>query len=176
MPRVRLIVTLALTAVSATLAGCSGSSLSMPSWLSPSPSPPPLQTLQFESQPPGADVRTAQGQACQTPCSLAVPPESQVVSFAKTGYLPQSIPVTVGAVPDHSFFESAPPPALTPNPVIAMLQPAAPPPRKPPIKPRPHRVVSHTAPPPPPPGSGFPPPPPQQPSSASPFPPPPGQR
>jgi hypothetical protein len=148
----------------------------MPSWLSPTPSPPPLQTLQFESVPPGADVRTAQGQTCQTPCSLAVPPESQAISISKPGFLPQTVPVTVAEAPDHSFFESAPPPALTPNPVIVSLQPAGPPPRRPPMRPPrpPHRPVAHNRPPPPPPGSGFPPP--QQEPSSSPFPPPPPQQ
>jgi hypothetical protein len=174
MSRVRLIVTAVIAVLSAALAGCSGTSFSMPDWLSSSPPPPQLQTLQFESQPSGADVRTQQGQTCQTPCSLAVPPENQAVSFSKLGFVPQTVQVGIGPVPDHSFFESAPPPALTPNPVMASLQPAAPPPRRPPVRP-PHKVVAHHNPPPPPPsGSPFPPPPPQQPPG-SPFPPPPGQ-
>jgi hypothetical protein len=174
MSRVRLIVTAVIAALSAALAGCSGTSFSMPDWLSSSPPPPQLQTLQFESRPPGADVRTAQGQTCQTPCSLAVPPESQAVSFSKLGFIPQTVQVGIGPVPDHSFFESAPPPALSPNPVMASLQPAAPPPR-PPLRPKPHKVVAHHNPPPPPPsGSPFPPPPPQQ-TPGSPFPPPPRQ-
>ncbi len=176
MSRVRLIVTAAITAMSAALAGCSGTSFSMPDWLSPSSPPPQLQSLQFESQPPGADVRTAQGQTCQTPCSLAVPPENQAVSFSKLGFVPQTVQVGIGPVPDHSFLESAPPPALTPNPVMASLQPAAPPPRRPPpLRPKPHKVVAHH-PAPPPPGSAFPPPPPPQQPPGSPFPPPPGQQ
>jgi len=102
----------------------------MPDWMSFSKSPPPLQTVRFESQPPGVDVRTAQGQTCQTPCSLAVPPETQAVSFTKSGYLPQTLQITAGPPPDHSFFEN-PPPALSPNPVAVMLQPSAPPPPPP---------------------------------------------
>jgi hypothetical protein len=172
--RVRLIFAAVISAACTALAGCSGSSLSMPSWLSSAPSPPALQTLQFESEPPGAEVRTIQGQTCQTPCSLAVPPESQAVSFSKPGFLAQTVPVTVGEVPDHSFLESAPPPSLTPNPVIASLQPAGPP-HRPAMRPRPptHRpAVAHNRPPPS--GSAFPPPP-QEPSG-SPFPPPPPQQ
>jgi len=161
MFRVRLIVSIASVAIAAVLAGCSGSSLSMPDWMSFSKSPPPLATMQFESNPPGADVHTAQGQTCQTPCSLAIPPETQAVSFAKAGFLPQSVQITAGPSPDHSLFES-PPPTLAPNPVVVMLQPASPPRRPPPARPRPHKV-STTAPPPPahPPGqpSSFPPPP-----------------
>jgi len=144
MFRVRLIVSAAASvAIAAALAGCSGSSLSMPDWMSFSKSPPPLQTMQFESNPPGADVRTAQGQTCQTPCALAVPPETQAVSFAKAGFLPQSVQITAGPPPEHSLFES-PPPTLTPNPVVVMLQPAAPP-HRPPLKPKAHKVSSTAA-------------------------------
>lgn len=147
MFRVQLIVSVASVASAAVLAGCSGSSLSMPDWMSFSKSPPPLATMQFESNPPGADVRTAQGQTCQTPCALAIPPETQAVSFAKAGFLPQSVQISAGPPPEHSLFES-PPPALTPNPVVVMLQPASPPRRPPPRpRPKPHKV-SIPAPPP----------------------------
>jgi hypothetical protein len=164
MFRVRLLVTAAAMALAAALAGCSGSSLSMPDWmsLSPKPSAPPSQTLQFESDPPGADVRTAQGQTCQTPCALNVPAESQAVSFNKAGYLPQTVQVTV-RIPDHSMFES-PPPDVQPNPVAVVLQPAATAHKPPPKKLKTHRAAAAPAAPvPPPPG-------------ASPFPPPPQQR
>jgi hypothetical protein len=139
MCRVRFIFSIASVAIAAALAGCSSSSLSMPDWMSFGKSTPALQTMQFESTPPGADVRTAQGQTCQTPCALAVPPETQAVSFAKIGFLPQSVQITAGPPPDHSLFES-PPPTLTPNPVVVMLQPASPPRRPPPkIRPKPHK-------------------------------------
>jgi len=72
MLRVRLIVTASVVALAATLAGCSGSSLALPDWMSFNSAPPPPPALQFESDPPGADVRTAQGQTCLTPCSLTV--------------------------------------------------------------------------------------------------------
>jgi hypothetical protein len=162
MFRVRLFGSTAAVALSAiALAGCSSSPSWMPDWMSFSKSTPPLVTMQFESQPPGADVHTSQGQACQTPCSLALQPQSQAVSFSKNGFLPQSVQVTAGEPPDHSFFEN-PPPTLSPNPVDVVLQPAAPPPRgRPPVRPRPKPHRPPAAPPP----AGQP----------SPFPPPPGQ-
>lgn len=110
MLRLRLAAA-AITALA--LAGCSSASSPswVPSWLTTSP---PLQPLQFESQPPGADVTTAQGQTCRTPCSLALPLTNQSVSFALNGYVPQTVPVTVL---DSSTF--------MPNPVEVALQPIA---------------------------------------------------
>ena len=99
----------------------------MPDWLSPRPSPPPLQTLKFKSEPPDADVRSAHGETCQTPCSLAVPSESQSVTFEKKGFMSQTVRVSVGAPPEHSLFSKGPPPTLIPNPVKVTLEPVAPP-------------------------------------------------
>lgn len=121
------------------LAGCSGSSMSTPEWLSFKPPPPPAETLRFESQPPGAEARTAQGQACRTPCALAVPLQNQTVTFSMNGYLPQTVPVMVQQPGERSevTFESEPP-SFAPNPVEASLQPAPPSSRKaPPPKPKP---------------------------------------
>jgi hypothetical protein len=176
MSRVGLVVAAVTTAVA--LAGCSA----MPDWASPSdwfsskPTAPQPQALRFESNPPGADVRTAQGLTCVTPCELTVPSESQTVSISKLGFVPQTIQVAAGEPPEHSFWESAPPPTLVPNPVQVVLQ-AVPPP--------PHRVIhrpkrrsasgAHTAASPAPEGgsgSAFPDPP-STGSAASPFPPPP---
>jgi hypothetical protein len=50
------------------LAGCS---MSMPS-LDYFRSGPVNETLRVESEPPGADARTTQGQSCRTPCELSV--------------------------------------------------------------------------------------------------------
>ena len=111
----------------------------MPDWMSFHSSPPPPTALQFESDPPGADVRTAQGQTCLTPCSLTVPPENQSVSFAKNGYLPQTVQVTV-RMPEHGMFEN-PPPDIQPNPVAVVLQPAPPPHRMAP-RPKPHKTAA----------------------------------
>jgi hypothetical protein len=98
-----------------------------------------VQTLQFQSEPPGADVRTALGQTCQTPCALVVLSESQSATFAKTGFLAQTVQISVGEPAEHSLFSQSPAPVLTPNPVKVALQPAAPPPEPtmnvPPLKP-----------------------------------------
>ena len=124
MSRVALVVDASAAVMGSVLAGCSGSSVSMPEWLSPKPSPSSLQTLQFQSQPPGANVRTVKGQTCQTPCSLQVPPESQSVTFEKRGFVSQTVQVGVAERAEHSLFSRDPPPALTPNPVEVALQAA----------------------------------------------------
>lgn len=165
--RVKLITSTVIAGLA--LAGCSAMPDWTPDWLSSKPASQ-TQPLQFQSNPPGADVRTAQGQTCLTPCSIPVPSEPQVVTITKIGFVPQTVQVSVGDVPDHSFWESAPPPTLVPNPVQVTLQPVAPP--KPVRRPRPHRTVVRRAAPKPPPGAAPPPPPPGQPA-ASPFPPPP---
>ena len=122
MSRVALVVTAAATAIGLALAGCSESSSSLTAWLTPKPSAPALQTLHFQSEPPGANVRTAQGQTYQTPCSLAVSPESQSVTFEKDGFVPQTVQVAVAEQGERSPFSKDPPPALTPNPVDVALQ------------------------------------------------------
>src|ERR1700688_4605989 len=154
MLRLRLIVTASIVALAPALARCSSC---LPDCMSFKSSPPPPTALQFESDPPGADVRPPQAQTCLTPCSLAVPPENQSVSFAKNGYLPQTVQVTV-RMPEHSMFEN-PPPDIQPNPVAVVLQPAPPPHRLAP-RPKPHKSAARaSAPPPPQPSdSAFPPP------------------
>ena len=37
-------------------------------------SAPPTEELRIESEPPGADAKTSQGQTCRTPCELTVQP------------------------------------------------------------------------------------------------------
>jgi hypothetical protein len=95
------------------LAGCASSSAPswMPSWMTITPPAPPLQPLQFESTPAGADVSTLQGQTCKTPCSLALPLTNQTVTFALNGYVSQTVPVSV--------LNST---AFTPNPIEVTLQ------------------------------------------------------
>jgi hypothetical protein len=143
MFRVRLILAIAAIATAPALAGCSGSSLTtyVPDWLLFKPSPPPSQAVQFESQPPGAEVRTA-GQTCVTPCSLALPVTSQSVTIALNGFVPQTVQVEAGPSGD-----------LVPNPVDVALQAAAPirPVRKPPRKKPPPRTAARPAAEPPPP-------------------------
>jgi hypothetical protein len=151
MFRVRFVVSAATVAMGTALAACSSTPSWVPDWMSLGSSTPQLVTMQFESQPQGADVRTGQGQTCQTPCSLALQPQSQVISFSKNGFLPQSVQVTTGEPAEHSLFQSSPP-TLTPNPVTVVLQPAGPPPRSRSVpaakpRPRPHRVPAAAPPP-----------------------------
>jgi hypothetical protein len=114
-----------------------------PDWLSSKPAEPQLESVQFESQPPGAEARTEQGQTCLTPCALSIPAQSQAVTINKIGFIPQTIQITAGEPPEHSFWESAPPPTLVPNPVQVVLQ-AVPPPRRPVYRHKPRRVSSRT--------------------------------
>jgi hypothetical protein len=138
--RVRLIAAAAFAIAGFVLAGCASSSV--PSWLQIKPPPPPTQTLQFESEPPGADVRTADGQTCKTPCSLGLPLTAQTVSFAMDGYLPQTLPVEVQQSGERQADNSLPPPNFLPNPVAVALQAVA---AKPVVKPKPHKPVKKTA-------------------------------
>ena len=56
------------------------------------------EVLRIESEPPGADARTAEGQSCRTPCELTVPATGEVaISFALQGYNPQTISVRAEA-------------------------------------------------------------------------------
>lgn len=172
-----------LGVVGIALAGCSSASTPswMPSWLAIKPPPPSTQALQFESEPPGADVHTVDGQTCRTPCSLALPLTTQSVSFGLNGYLPQTVPIEVAQSGEPKF---------QPNPVQVTLQA-----EKPAAKPKPHKahVTAKNAPKPvarPPlaqqpsimaPESAAPqdnafPPPPRMASPSSPFPPPPQTR
>jgi hypothetical protein len=114
------------------LAACS---MSMPSFdfFRSSPS---TEVLRIESEPPGADARTSQGQTCRTPCELTVPTDSELaVTVQMTGYQPQTMPVRADGK------------GLQPNPVYVELQPAAPVrPAKP--APPPKRKTSAASPPP----------------------------
>jgi hypothetical protein len=101
------------TVVGILLTGCS-------SLLSSNFSSEQLQALNFESDPPGAEIRTTQGQTCITPCELTVPSHEQPVTITKNDYVPQTVQVTMGSQPDHPFWQN-PPPTL--NPVRVVLQP-----------------------------------------------------
>jgi outer membrane biosynthesis protein TonB len=116
MHRVIVIVTGGLA-----LAACS----STPDWLNldalkPAPA---LATVRFESQPPGAEAKTSNGQTCRTPCALALPTDAPMtVTFTLNGYQPDSEdiePVSTGLGS----------PEMRPNPVQVELTPAPPPPK-----------------------------------------------
>ena len=114
MSRIGFVVA-AASMLGVALAGCS----SMLASSSPSEQ---LQPLNFESDPPGAEVRTIQGQTCITPCALTVPAQEQPVTISRNGFIPQTVQVTTGPQPDHSFWQN-PPPTLVPNPLHVVLQP-----------------------------------------------------
>jgi hypothetical protein len=112
------------------LAACS----SAPDWLNlnlDSLKPAPMMdTVRFESEPPGAEAKTSNGQSCRTPCALALPLNSPLtVTFTLNGYLPETEsidPVVVVGSPTQ----------LRPNPVMVELNPAPPGSQKP-VKPAP---------------------------------------
>jgi hypothetical protein len=111
-------------------------SMSMPSFdfLKGGPS---TEVLRIESEPPGADARTSQGQTCRTPCELTVPTTDELaVTVALNGYQPQTLPVRLQGGGGDS--------RLQPNPLYVELQPAAPParPKASPHKKRPSAAVA----------------------------------
>jgi hypothetical protein len=86
-------------------------------------SAPPTEVLRIESEPPGADARTAQGQSCRTPCELTVTAsEETAVTFALNGYHPMTVPVR-SDVPQGAQPGAPSGMRLQPNPVYAELQP-----------------------------------------------------
>jgi hypothetical protein len=92
---------------------------------------PATEVLRIESEPPGADARTAEGQSCRTPCELTVPATGEVaISFALQGYNPQTINVRAEAPAAASYAEAASPSRMQPNPVYAELTPSVPPRQK----------------------------------------------
>jgi PEGA domain len=87
-------------------------------------STPPTEVLRVESEPPGADARTSQGQSCRTPCELTVQSGGEMtVSFALNGYQPQTVQVRPDATASTSYSDTGSPSnRLQPNPVYAELQ------------------------------------------------------
>lgn len=116
-----------------TLAACS---MSLPSFDMFKPSPT-TETLQIESEPPGADARTSQGQTCRTPCELSVASGSDMtVTVAMTGFQPQTLPVHPETIEGSGTFSSSAT-KLQPNPVYVELQAITPAkPAKKPVKKR----------------------------------------
>jgi hypothetical protein len=114
---------IAIAVAGASLAGCS--SFSMDYFKS---TPPPVQ-VQLESVPSGADATTSVGPGCKTPCSLAVasPDAGFTVTFALPKFQPVTVPVRVIRTPGD--FTSPDTITVDPNPVVAELRPAGPPPR-----------------------------------------------
>ena len=68
------------------LAACSSLNLD---FLKPGPV---LETVRFESQPPGAEAKVSNGQTCRTPCALALPAGGPyTVTYTLNGYQPERI-------------------------------------------------------------------------------------
>lgn len=105
------------------LAACSTS----PDWLKFGSSTPATESVRFESEPPGAEAKLSNGQACRTPCALALPAGSYAVTFTLNGYEPASDKIEMTTVGENTQ-------ALQPNPVLAELTPAPPPPAPPAAK------------------------------------------
>jgi hypothetical protein len=106
--------------------------MSLPSFEMPSlQSAPAASTVEFESEPAGADVKTSTGQTCRTPCALSVAASDLTATFTLNGYQPQSMPVrmTTSAEGRDPNTGQVPPPRMTPNPVYVELM-LAPPVRK----------------------------------------------
>jgi hypothetical protein len=123
------------------LAGCS--SFSMDAFR---PAPPPV-TVQLESAPQGANAVTSLGPGCKTPCSVSVPAaDSFTVTYTLNKFQPMTVPVQVIRIPGD--FSTPATTTVDPNPVVAELQPAGPPPkpvRRPAKKPKPKAVAATPA-------------------------------
>jgi hypothetical protein len=105
---------IAILASSVILAACS---MSMPS-MDFFKSGPSTDVLRVESEPPGADARTSEGQSCRTPCELTVTAAGEFsITYSLNGYQPQIMQVRADSDGGR----------LLPNPVYAELQPLKPP-------------------------------------------------
>ncbi len=157
---------IAIAVAGASLAGCSSFSLD-----SFKPAPPTVQ-VQLESVPSGAEAHTSLGPGCKTPCSVAVPASDSgfSVTYTLNKFQPATVPVQVIRIPgDLSTPAST---TVDPNPVVAELQPAGPPPKpvQKMLRPKKPKKPKGVAAAPPPGGSPFPAPPPAPPPPAPPPP------
>jgi hypothetical protein len=118
----RRVIAIAITGYS--LAGCS----SLPS-LDAFKATPPMVQVQLDSVPPGADARTSLGPGCRTPCAVAIsaPDSGFSVAYTLNRFQPATVPVQVIRIPGD--FANPGSTTLDPNPVVAELQPAGPPPK-----------------------------------------------
>ena len=114
---------IAIAVAGLALAGCSSFSLDA------FRSTPPTVQLQLDSVPSGADALTSLGPGCKTPCSIAVPVAEAgfSVTYTLNKFQPVTVPVQVIHIPGD--FSTPASTTVDPNPVIAELQPAGPPPK-----------------------------------------------
>lgn len=116
--------------------------------------------VQLDSIPSGADAKTSLGPGCKTPCSIEVPASDSgfTVTYTLNKFLPVTVPVQV--INNPGDFLTPASTTIDPNPVVAELKPAGPPPRRvrrAPPKPKPPAPAAAPA------ASPFPPPPPPPP-------------
>ena len=92
-------------------------------------STPPTVQVQLDSIPSGADAKTSLGPGCKTPCSVAVPAADGgfTVTYTLNKFLPVTVPVQVINIPGD--FSTPASTTIDPNPVVAELKPAGPPPK-----------------------------------------------
>jgi len=96
-----------------------------------------MMEIALESNPPGANAMTSLGPGCTTPCAVSVPlPTGEFsVSYTLNDYQPVTVPVRVFGSPASLGGPGTT--AIDPNPVIAQLQPIAPPPKPAPVRKKP---------------------------------------
>ena len=124
----RRVLVIAVSSIA--LGACSN--FSLPSFEMPSlQSAPAASTVEFESEPAGADVKTSTGQTCRTPCALSVAANDLTATFTLNGYQPQSVPVRMATSAEGRDPNTGqvPPARMSPNPVYVELM-LAPPVRK----------------------------------------------
>jgi hypothetical protein len=128
---------IAIAVAGASLAGCS----SLPSSFSLDYFKPTPQTVQvqLDSIPSGADARTSLGPGCKTPCSVGILAAESgfTVTYTMNKFLPVTVPVQI--INNPGDFSTPASTTIDPNPVVAELRPAGPPPkpvRRPPPKPK----------------------------------------
>lgn len=114
----RRVIVIAVAA--AGLAGCS--SFSMDAFK-------PTVQVQLDSVPSGADAKTSLGPGCTTPCTVAIPAADSgfSVTYTMNKFLPVTVPVQVINHPGD--FTTPASTTIDPNPVVAELKPAGPPPK-----------------------------------------------
>lgn len=117
----RRVIVIAAAGIS--LAGCSSFSTDM------FKSKPPTVQVQLDLTPQGADAKTSLGPGCKTPCTVSLsPPDTGFsVTYTMDKFEPATVPVSVTHVPGD--FTTPASTNIDPNPVVAELQPAAPPPK-----------------------------------------------
>jgi hypothetical protein len=125
---------LAVVGTGLALAACSSSDT--PDWLKADTykldlkPAPVMDTVRFESTPAGAEAKVSNGQACTTPCALALPANaSYSVTYTLAGHAAETENISPLAMGDGTA-------KLHPNPVVVEWEAGPPVMSKPAKKPR----------------------------------------